>query len=599
MMNSTLPQIAMIYTNAPSELVEFLPESLDVHYYSSVKKLKKALRSNTPEKIFFHVNDAQSESDSIEIVDYVRTALASHSSTLVIFVSDTVSTTPSQIINRADVDDVIRLNKEDTTFVQGKIARIIKRISISKKHLMEKDAQVNMLTSVNRFSHQRQNIQALIASYAEALLQFCGGHSGLVVTPAKVTSVQTSQPSISQNQLDTVDDDTKQYIINLALQCKAPVVNLSPELEPMQALIEILPNPVASYLVFPLIVYNNNLASIICFISEDALDSVSTTQLNVMRDASLQLKIILERRFAESRMATHYQRLKETLAELQTTQNHLIHAEKMASVGHMAAGIAHEINNPLAFVISNFDPLDHYVETLISMVDLHEQLIQSINEIEQPVNQKLTQSIQSFKQTSDIDFVTEDIKALVHDSKEGLLRVRDIISDLGSYSRKESLENQLLNLSEVTSETVRMLRYELSDEVEVQLLIDSDIQITSHKGFIQQILANLVKNAIQAHATSDKQTQQKIIKVEVTEKTEFVLINVSDNAGGIPEKSRKHVFDPFFTTKDVGKGTGMGLSVCSNLAKKMHGTLTLAPMEESNDLDTTFTLKLPKQVGDE
>lgn len=599
MMNSTLPQIAMIYTNAPSELVEFLPESLDIHYYSSVKKLKKALRSNTPEKIFFHVNDAQSESDSIEIVDYVRTALASHSSTLVIFVSDTVSTTPSQIINRADVDDVIRLNKEDTTFVQGKIARIIKRISISKKHLMEKDAQVNMLTSVNRFSHQRQNIQALIASYAEALLQFCGGHSGLVVTPAKVTSVQTSQPSISQSQLDTVDDDTKQYIINLALQCKAPVVNLSPELEPMQALIEILPNPVASYLVFPLIVYNNNLASIICFISEDALDSVSTTQLNVMRDASLQLKIILERRFAESRMATHYQRLKETLAELQTTQNHLIHAEKMASVGHMAAGIAHEINNPLAFVISNFDPLDHYVETLISMVDLHEQLIQSINEIEQPVNQKLTQSIQSFKQTSDIDFVTEDIKALVHDSKEGLLRVRDIISDLGSYSRKESLENQLLNLSEVISETVRMLKYELSDEVEVQLLIDSDIQITSHKGFIQQILANLVKNAIQAHATSDKQTQQKIIKVEVTEKTECVLINVSDNAGGIPEKSRKHVFDPFFTTKDVGKGTGMGLSVCSNLAKKMHGTLTLAPMEESNDLDTTFTLKLPKQVGDE
>ncbi|VEL98360.1 phospho-acceptor domain-containing protein [Alteromonas sp. 76-1] len=599
MMNSTLPQIAMIYTNAPSELAEFVPESLDIHYYSSVKKLKKALRSNTPEKIFFHIIDAQSESDSIEIVDYVRTALASHSSTLVIFVSDTVSTTPSQIMNKADVDDVIRLNKEDTTFVQRKIARIIKRIIINKKHLMEKDAQVNMLTSVNRFSHQRQNIQALIASYAEALLQFCGGHSGLVVTPAKVTSVQTSQPSISQSQLDTVDDDTKQYIINLALQCKAPVVNLSPELEAMQALIEILPNPVASYLVFPLIVYNNNLASIICFISEDALDSVSTTQLNVMRDASLQLKIILERRFAESRMATHYQRLKETLAELQTTQNHLIHAEKMASVGHMAAGIAHEINNPLAFVISNFDPLDHYVETLISMVDLHEQLIQSINEIEQPVNQKLTQSIQSFKQTSEIDFVTEDIKALVHDSKEGLLRVRDIISDLGSYSRKESLENQLLNLSEVISETVRMLKYELSDEVEVQLLIDSDIQITSHKGFIQQILANLVKNAIQAHATSDKQTQQKIIKVEVTEKTECVLINVSDNAGGIPEKSRKHVFDPFFTTKDVGKGTGMGLSVCSNLAKKMHGTLTLAPMEESNDLDTTFTLKLPKQVGDE
>ena len=152
-MNSTLPQIAMIYTNAPSELVEFLPESLDIHYYSSVKKLKKALRSNTPEKIFFHVNDAQSESDSIEIVDYVRTALASHSSTLVIFVSDTVSTTPSQIMNKADVDDVIRLNKEDTTFVQRKIARIIKRIIINKKHLMEKDAQVNMLTSVNRFSH--------------------------------------------------------------------------------------------------------------------------------------------------------------------------------------------------------------------------------------------------------------------------------------------------------------------------------------------------------------------------------------------------------------------------------------------------------------
>ncbi|MDP2594940.1 sensor histidine kinase [Alteromonas stellipolaris] len=599
MVNSNLPQMAMIYTNAPSELAEFLPEGLDTHCYSSAKKLKKALRSNTPDKLFFHINDAQSESDSIEIVHYVRTSLASHSSTLVICVSDAVSTTPSEIMNKADVDDVIRLNKEDATFVQRKIARIIKRINISKKHLMEKDAQVNMLTSVNRFSHQRQNIQALIASYAEALLQFCGGHSGLVVTPAKVTCVPTSQPSISPSELEAVDDDTKRYIINLALQCKAPVVNLSPELAPMRALIDILPNPVASYFVFPLIVYNNNLTSIICFISEEALDSVSTTQLNVMRDASLQLKIILERRFAESRMATHYQRLKETLAELKVTQDHLIHAEKMASVGHMAAGIAHEINNPLAFVISNFDPLDHYVETLISMVDLHEQLIQSINEIEQPVSQKLTQSIQSFKQTSDIDFVTEDIKALVHDSKEGLLRVRDIISDLGSYSRKESLENQLLNLSEVTKETVRMLKYELSDDVEVQLAIDSDIRITSHKGFIQQIIANLVKNAIQAHATSEKQTQHRVIKVSVEEKSEFVLINVSDNAGGIAEKSRKHVFDPFFTTKDVGEGTGMGLSVCFNLAKKMQGTLALAPVDESSELDTTFTLKLPKQVGGE
>jgi len=593
MIEANLPLKAIIFTCDPAGLAEFLPACLEPDYYSSPKKLKKVLRSNLPDTLFLHVSDTQSEEQCIEITRYVRSSLASQSASIIFCLDKSATSLPNQLLERSDADDVILLDIDDASFVGAKIARLIKRLQVNKQRLMEKVAQVNMLTSVNRFSHQRQNMQNLITSYSEDLLQFCRGHSGLVVTPTKISSVPTSSASLSQSQLDGVDSETRQYIIDLAMQCKAPVVELTPTLAPLQPLIAQLPDSVASYLIFPLIVYRNNLASIICFISEEEMDSVSTTQLNIMRDASMQLKLILERRFAESRMASHYQRLKNTLAELKTTQEHLIHAEKMASVGQMAAGIAHEINNPLAYVISNFDPLDQYVETLISMVDLHEQLINSIKEIEQPIHQEITQSIKSFKQDSDIDFVTEDIKALVHDSKEGLLRVRDIISDLGSFSRKEPLERQLLNMNEVISETIRLLKFELSEGVDVQLVIESEIEIISHRGFIQQIIANLIKNANQAHMTSEKQGNEKIIRVCVEEVRDVVRIKIADNAGGIPEKTRKHIFDPFFTTKDVGKGTGLGLSVSFNLAKKMHGVLALA---ESNDLDTMFILTLPKQI---
>lgn len=276
-----------------------------------------------------------------------------------------------------------------------------------------------------------------------------------------------------------------------------------------------------------------------------------------------------------------------SVQELQTTKEQLVHSDKMAAVGKLAAGIAHEINNPLSYVLGNLEPLDDYIKTISKLLSMHEELLGQLGESTSESSNSLKQQIVQEQEEEDLDFVLEDIKAIVDNSKDGLLRVKDIINDLSSFSRQQPLELQAFCLTDLLEETVRLMKFELSEGIKIQIVSKEFIEIEAQRGFTQQILTNLVKNSIHALQDAAIEGGKISLSYELTEKR--VNISVEDNGPGIPEEIQKSIFTPFFTTKGIGKGTGLGLSISYNLAKKMDGLLSLT----SEVGKTKFVLSLP------
>ena len=137
---------------------------------------------------------------------------------------------------------------------------------------------------------------------------------------------------------------------------------------------------IEAILSFPLVVYDQVIQSVVCLIDKAQMRNVSVQQIDIMKEASLQLRILIERRVAENKLKSQFQRLKNALQELQVTKDQLVHSEKMAAVGKLAAGIAHEINNPLSYVLGNLEPLDEYVETIVKLLGLHDELLKNLDE---------------------------------------------------------------------------------------------------------------------------------------------------------------------------------------------------------------------------
>ena len=582
----------LVYSNAPNELKSFISEDNNPVFFNNEKTLKKTIRSSNPPLVMLHISSLSDVDVAIKIGEYIRQGLNNKLTWLRVFISESLIEQQVSLSQCGIFNDTLILTESNLDIITQSNQQLLMYMANTEDLINSKDAETKMLTSINRFSQHRQPIQKLIYSYAQSLNQFCYGYTAIIVTPKKISSVKDINWEIPDDDINSLsNDDTAEFIKN-AMQCKAPKIELLPENIASMKIFSIINKNIGGYIIFPISIYNNNIASIVCFIAEEDLDNTSTTQLNIMRDTSNQLQVILERRFSESKLASQYQRLKETISELKNTQEQLLHSEKMASVGQMAAGIAHEINNPLAFVIGNFGSLEEYVSTIINMLNLHDQFVASLDKSS---DNDLFNRVSEMKKESDIDFIISDVKAIVDDSRAGLLRVRDIISDLSSFTRKDALEITTFDIGSMVDETLKLLKYEIKDDITLSNKVDISGSFTSHRGFIQQILTNLLKNA--NHALEDQiDNKDKKIELNVSQKDNNIVFNVSDNGPGIPDGIKKQIFDPFYTTKEIGKGTGLGLSVSYNLAKKLKGELMLDCSEKAI---TQFKLILPPMTETE
>jgi len=307
------------------------------------------------------------------------------------------------------------------------------------------------------------------------------------------------------------------------------------------------------------------------------LDGNITHFLAIKEDIT-ERKIIedeLERSVAESvQMATT---LEFVNAELKATQSQMLQREKMASIGQLAAGVAHEINNPIGFVSSNLRSLDKYIKKLTGYLELlenslKEQAPESWEEIK-PQRKKLK-----------IDFLLEDCDDLITESLDGSERVRKIVQNLKTFSRVDQAEEQLADLNECLESTISIVWNELKYKAQLEKDFAELPDIYCSPQELSQVFTNILVNAAQAIE------KEGLVKIRSWLEDETIFISIQDNGSGIDKANLEKIFEPFFTTKPVGEGTGLGMSISYEIVKK-HGGDILIDSELGNG--TTFTVSLP------
>lgn len=271
--------------------------------------------------------------------------------------------------------------------------------------------------------------------------------------------------------------------------------------------------------------------------------------------------------------------LKSSYEVLKKQQEIMLSSEKLATLGTLSAGVAHEINNPLAFVKSNIESLPQYYETYARLVLLIKEMMPSLSK---PHRDQL----EAFFKDEDIDFIQEDIPDLMKDTMEGLTRVKDIILNLRSFARTQSTDRGLSNVKEGIESTLKILNSELKNSVDIKLTLNPVPDIFCNANEINQVFLNLIINAKQAMEGRDRPT------IEITSDVvgDFIEIKIADNGCGIPAEVQKDIFVPFFTTKPVGEGTGMGLAIAYGIIQDHGGDISL---QSSEGEGTVFSVKLP------
>ena len=266
------------------------------------------------------------------------------------------------------------------------------------------------------------------------------------------------------------------------------------------------------------------------------------------------------------------------IGELRSAHEQLLQAEKMASIGQLAAGIAHEINNPVGFVNSNMGALKNYVGTLLDVIDRYEQAAAG--------HPALAEQLAALRAEADLEFLKDDVIDLVRESLDGLKRVRDIVQALKDFSHVGETEWQVADLHQGLDSTLNIVANEIKYKASVVKEYGKLPQITCLASQLNQVFMNLLVNA--AHAMRE----QGVITLRTGANEGWVWVEIADNGVGIAPENLKRIFEPFFTTKPVGSGTGLGLSLSYGIVHRHGGRIEVASVVGKG---TRFTVHLPVQ----
>ena len=301
---------------------------------------------------------------------------------------------------------------------------------------------------------------------------------------------------------------------------------------------------------------------------------------------------ITERKQAEEATALAYKKLEEANRELKEMQGQLVQSEKMASIGQLAAGVAHEMNTPVGFVASNFQTLENYVSKFKDLVEMYDGLIGEIKTAQKTELLNKADAISKSRDDMKIDFVLEDIQELFDDSKEGLSRVTNIIQNLRDFSRIDQAEEfDEYDITTGIEATLVVARNEIKYDADIKMDLSKNMpHVYCSASQINQVFLNIIVNASQAIKSREKE-DKGTITIRTYAADDHVICEVSDDGCGIEPENQSKIFDPFFTTKPVGKGTGLGLSVSYDIIVNKHKGEML--VDSTVGKGTTFTIKLP------
>ncbi len=264
---------------------------------------------------------------------------------------------------------------------------------------------------------------------------------------------------------------------------------------------------------------------------------------------------------------------------LEDAQNQLLQSEKMASIGQLAAGVAHEINNPVGYINSNFGSLQKYLGNVFEVLDAYEK-----NEPLLADHPDALQQIRGLKKKYDLAYLREDVAELMSETEEGIARVKKIVQDLKDFSHVDQAEWQWANIHKGLDSTINIVWNELKYKAEVIKVYGELPEVECLASQLNQVFMNLLINA--AHAIEDR----GIIFIRTGTLDDQVWVEIADSGKGIPPENLNRIFEPFFTTKPVGKGTGLGLSLSYSIVQKHHGRINVS---SEVGVGTIFRVYLP------
>ena len=259
------------------------------------------------------------------------------------------------------------------------------------------------------------------------------------------------------------------------------------------------------------------------------------------------------------------QALNETLNNLKSTQSQLVDAEKMAALGQLTAGIAHEINNPINFVTSNVKPLQLDIDDLKDIIKKYEGI-----DLEKEIKPQID-AIEAYKKQIDLAFINNEITSLLSGISEGAKRTAEIIRSLRNFSRVDETDMKAIDLNEGLLSTLVLIRNTLPDNLTVIKELGNLPKVECMPGKINQVFMNLVSNAVQAIKSKEIQQEEEFLTIKSWYEDQKVHISIKDSGTGMTEEVKHRIFEPFFTTKDIGEGTGLGLSIVFSIIEKHKG----------------------------
>jgi len=281
-------------------------------------------------------------------------------------------------------------------------------------------------------------------------------------------------------------------------------------------------------------------------------------------------------------------KLDDALQHLKTTQAQILQAEKMASIGQLAAGVAHEINNPIGFIGSNLDALSDYMKDLFTMINDYRKLVSILHDCGAETickeMEKQLEAISEHETEIEIDYLMDDIPELLNDCSEGTARVGRIVGDLKNFAHPGNDRQVLVDINKGLESTLNVVYNEIKYKADIKKDYGDIPMVEGYPQKLNQVFMNILVNAAQAIEGKG------IIEIHTKKDANDVVVSISDTGCGIAEQDIPRIFDPFFTTKEVGKGTGLGMNIAYNIIKDHKGTIDVESVQGKG---TTFIIRLP------
>lgn len=319
-----------------------------------------------------------------------------------------------------------------------------------------------------------------------------------------------------------------------------------------------------------------------------AVYTIYQFRISMVENRNLELEKRVVARTRE--LSREKEKVEKVLQELKEAQTQLVHTEKMASLGQLVAGIAHEINNPVTFIKGNIYVLERRTIEIKKLFELIQDLLENQNykqlngdSGDESLKKKL-ETLYHWCQTSNVSKYIADLPRIVNEMQDGVERTRKIVENLKEFSRSNETDFKEVSLNDSIESTLNILKSEHKNRIEIHREYGELPPVYCNPGHINQVLMNLLTNAFQAIPKNGD------VWIRTTAGQNNVLITIADNGVGIPPEIRHRIFDPFFTTKPVGKGTGLGLSISYKIIENHKGTIYF---ESTPGVRTEFKITLP------